>query len=276
MKKRIVSDSSANMYTLEGIDFVSTDMIISTDIKEYRDNAKLDVQQMVQDLASYKGRSGTACPGVGEWLEAFGDAEEVYCVTITSKLSGSYNAAMTAKQQYEEEHPGRRVFVFDSRSAGPEMKLHIEKMKELILAGADFDTICQEVAAYKKHTAIAFALQSVRNLANNGRINPAVAAVVGMLNIRIIGDAPKGVLNPTDKVRGDKKAILRLVENMKKAGYMGGRVLIDHCYNKDAAESLKQALLAEFPKAKIILDVTYGLCSFYAEKGGLMIGFEHA
>ena len=275
MKIRIVSDSSANMYTLEGIDFVSTDMIISTDVKEYRDNAKLDVQQMVQDLASYKGRSGTACPGVGEWLEAFGDAEEVYCVTITSKLSGSYNAAMTAKHQYEEEHPGRRVFVFDSRSAGPEMKLHIEKMKELILAGADFDTICQEVAAYKKHTAIAFALQSVRNLANNGRINPAVAAVVGMLNIRIIGDAPKGVLNPTDKVRGDKKAILRLVENMKKAGYMGGRVLIDHCYNKDAAESLKQALLAAFPKAKIILDVTYGLCSFYAEKGGLMIGFEH-
>ncbi|MBQ8815891.1 MAG: fatty acid-binding protein DegV, partial [Lachnospiraceae bacterium] len=65
MKKRIVSDSSANMYTLEGIDFVSTDMIISTDVKEYRDNMELDVQQMVQDLAAYKGRSGTACPGVG-------------------------------------------------------------------------------------------------------------------------------------------------------------------------------------------------------------------
>lgn len=146
----------------------------------------------------------------------------------------------------------------------------------MILKGIRISSLCQALAACKKHTAIAFALQSVRNLANNGRINPAVAAVVGMLNIRIIGDAPKGVLNPTDKVRGDKKAILRLVENMKKAGYMGGRVLIDHCYNKDAAESLKQALLAEFPKAKIILDVTYGLCSFYAEKGGLMIGFEHA
>ena len=275
MKKRIVSDSSANMYTLEGIDFVSTDMIISTDVKEYRDNMELDVQQMVQDLAAYKGRSGTACPGVGEWLEAFGDADEVYCITITSKLSGSFNAAMTAKQQYEEEHPGRKVFVFDSRSTGPEMKLHIEKMKELILAGKDFDSICKEVAEYKKHTAIAFALQSVRNLANNGRINPAVAAVVGMLNIRIIGDAPKGVLNPTDKVRGDKKAILKLVENMKKTGYKGGRVLIDHCCNKAGAENLKQALLEEFPKAKIILDVTYGLCSFYAEKGGLIIGFEH-
>ena len=128
---------------------------------------------------------------------------------------------------------------------------------------------------YKKHTAIAFALQSVRNLANNGCINSAVAAVVGMLNIRIIGDAPQGVLNPTDKVRGDKKAITRLVENMRKTGYKGGRVLIDHCLNESGAEELKTALLDIFPQAEVVLDVTYGLCSFYAEKGGLMVGFEH-
>ncbi len=149
--------------------------------------------------------------------------------------------------------------MFDSRSAGPEMKLHIEKIKALVLAGKDFDTVCRELAEYKKHTAIAFALQSVRNLANNGRINPAVAAVVGMLNIRINGDAPEGVLNPTDKVRGDKKAIAKLVENMKKAGYKGGRVFIDHCFNEAGAEEVKKTLLSIFPKAEIILDVTYGL-----------------
>ena len=275
MSIKLVSDSSANLYSLEGIDFKSADMVISTDEKEYRDNENLDVKQMVDELAIYKGRSGTACPGVGEWLESFGEAEEVYCTTITAQLSGSYNAAMTAKDQYEEEHPGRKVFVFDSRSAGPEMKLILEKMRELVHAGLDFDTITQKIAEYKEKTSIAFCLESVRNLANNGRINPAVAAMLGMLGIRIIGDATGGVLNPTDKVRGDKKAIAKLVENMKKAGYVGKKVYIDHCYNEASAVALKNALLAEFPNADIRIALTKGLCSFYAEKGGLMIGFEH-
>lgn len=275
MSIKIVSDSSANMYHLDGVNFESADMVISTDEKEYRDNEHLNVEQMVEELASYKGRSGTACPGVGEWLEAFGDAEEVYCTTITARLSGSYNAAMAAKEQYEEEHPGRKVFVFDTRSAGPEMKLHIEKIREFIQAGMDFDTICKKIAEYKEKTSIAFSLECVRNLANNGRINAAVATVVGMLGIRIIGDAEGGVLNPTDKVRGEKKAVSKLVENMKKAGYVGKKVYIDHCYNEAGAEALKKALLEEFPNAVVKIARTTGLCSFYAEKGGLMIGFEH-
>ena len=275
MSIKLVSDSSANMYHLDGVNFESADMVISTDEKEYRDNEHLNVEQMVEELASYKGRSGTACPGVGEWLEAFGDAEEVYCTTITARLSGSYNAAMAAKEQYEEEHPGRKVFVFDTRSAGPEMKLHIEKIREFIQAGMDFDTICKKIAEYKEKTSIAFSLECVRNLANNGRINAAVATVVGMLGIRIIGDAEGGVLNPTDKVRGEKKAVSKLVENMKKAGYVGKKVYIDHCYNEAGAEALKKALLEEFPNAVVKIARTTGLCSFYAEKGGLMIGFEH-
>lgn len=274
MRRRIVADSSANMYAMEGVDFVSTDMIISTDAKEYRDNGDLDVHQMVEELAAYKGRSGTACPGVGEWLSAFGDAEEVFCVTITAALSGSHNAAMTAKAQYEEEYPGRRVYVFDSRSAGPEMKLLIEYIKKAMDAGKAFEDICREVEEYKRHTAIVFSLESVRNLANNGRIHSTVAAVVGMLGIRIVGDARDGVLNPTDKCRGEKRAILKLVENMKTFGYTGGKVYIDQCYNEEGAENLKRAIMAEFAEAEIRINKTYGLCSFYAEKGGLMIGFE--
>ena len=274
MKRKIVADSSANMYTLDGVDYTSAALVISTDEKEYRDDENLDVRQMVDDLKAYKGRSGTACPGVGEWLEAFGDADEVFCSTITSNLSGSYNAAMTAKDQYEEEHPGRKVFVLDSYSTGPEMKLHIGKMKELILAGEDFDTICNKLTEYTKTTALQFCLESLHNLANNGRVNSAVAAISGMLGIRIIGDATGGVLNPTDKVRGEKKATACLVKNIKAAGYKGRKMYIDHCFNEKAANALKEALLEEFPNAEIYVEPTYGLCSFYAEEGGLIISYE--
>ena len=275
MKRKIVADSSSNMYTLDGVDYSSAALVISTDEKEYKDDANLDIRRMVDDLRAYKGRSGTACPGVGEWIDAFGDADEVFCSTITSNLSGSYNAAMMAKKQYEEEHPGRKVFVLDSYSTGSEMKLHIDKMKELICAGKDFDTICKELTEYKKVTSLQFCLENMRNLANNGRVNPAVAAIAGMLGIRVIGDATGGVLNPTDKIRGVKKAIACLVNNMKKAGYQGKKVYIDHCFNVEAATALKEALLAKFPNAEIHIAPTHGLCSFYAEQGGLIIGFEH-
>lgn len=274
MKRKIVADSSSNIYTLDGVDYTSAALVISTDEKEYRDDINLDVRQMVDDLKAYKGRSGTACPGVGEWIEAFGDADEVFCSTITSNLSGSYNAAITAKAQYEEEHPGRKVFVLDSYSTGPEMKLHIDKMKELILAGVDYDTACRELTEYTKSTSLQFCLESLHNLANNGRVNPAVAAISGMLGIRIIGDATGGVLNPTDKIRGERKATACLVKNIKAAGYKGRKMYIDHCFNEKSATALKGALLEEFPNAEIYVEPTYGLCSFYAEEGGLIIAFE--
>ena len=264
MKRKIVSDSSANMYNFEGADYTSVDMIISTDTKEYHDNENLDVAQMVEELSVYKGRSGTACPGVGDWLEAFADADEVFCTTISGELSGSYNSALAAKEQYEETHPGRKVYVLDSRATGPTMKLLIEKFKELISADKDYDTICREIEDYKKHTCIIFSLESVRNLANNGRINHAVAAIASMFGIRIVGDAPDGTLNPTDKVRGEKKAIACIYKNMKKSGFHGGKVLIDHCFNEGAAQTLKQIITDEYPDAEVILANTTGLCSFYA------------
>ena len=275
MKVKIVTDSAANMAALEGVAFESVPLKIITDCKEYVDDAGLDVEMMVDDLSAYKGRSGTACPGVGEWLEAFEDCDMVFCVTIISRLSGSYNAAMTAKQQYEEENPGKHVFVLDSYSAGPEMKLHVEKLKELVLEGKDFETISKEIVEYKeKGTSLVFSLESLRNLANNGRVSQAVALIASIIGMRVVGDVSEEGLHPTNKCRGEKKAIASLFENMKRLGYKGARVLVDHCYNEKAANALKELIMREFPAAKVIIDKTRGLCSYYAEKGGLMIGFE--
>ena len=229
---------------------------------------------MVDYLSKYKGKSGSACPGVGDWLDVFGDADEVYCVTIISTLSGSYNAAMTAKVQYEEENPGKKVFVLDSYSAGPEPKLLIEKIRDLVLEGKDFETVCKEVTEYKeKKSCLLFCLESLKNLANNGRTSHAVAALCSVVGIRVVGDVKDG-LHPTDKCRGEKKAIATLFKNMKAKGYAGGLVVIDQCFNEGAANALKNAIKAEFAEAKVRIEKTMGLCSFYAEKGGLMIGFE--
>lgn len=276
MKIKIVTDSASNMTSLEGVDFQSVPLKIITGDKEYVDDINLDVEGMVNDLSTYKGRSGTACPGVGDWLDAFEGYDVIFCVTIISTLSGSYNAAMTAKQQYEEENPGKKVFVLDSYTAGPEMKFHLEKFRDLVLEGKDFDTICKEVQEYKeKGTSLVFCLESLRNLANNGRISPAVAKIANLIGIRMVGDvSEEGQLHPTDKCRGEKKATAGIFSNMKRLGYKGGKVYIDNCYNEKAANALKETILAEFPNANVVISLTRGLCSFYAEKGGLMIGFQ--
>ena len=275
MKVKIISDSSSNMFFMADVDFASVPLRIVTNDKEYVDTPNLDVTAMVEDLSSYKGRSGTACPGVGDYLEAFEGYDEIYCVTITSNLSGSYNAAMTAKQQYEEDHPNAKVHIVDSLSAGAELKLHLNKLKEMVLEGKVFETIVSEIEDYKEnHTRLQFCLESLHNLANNGRVNPAVAKIAGLVGLRMVGDATGGVLNPNDKCRGEKKALSTLFSNMKKAGYKGGKVLIDHCLSDKAATTLKELVLAEFPNAHVELGAMGGLCSFYAEKGGMIIGYE--
>ena len=137
-KIKIVTDSSSDILTVEGIDFESAPLKIVTTEKIYIDDATLNVEEMVNDLATYKGKSSTSCPNPDDYIRAFGDADEVYCTTITGSLSGSYNSAVLAKNTYEAEHEGRRVYVLNSLSTGPEMALIIERMRSLILDGRTF------------------------------------------------------------------------------------------------------------------------------------------
>ncbi len=276
MSYKIISDSAANLRKIEShIDYASVPLKIVANDREFIDNATLDVQEMVSYLDNYKGESGTACPSVLEWLDAFGDAEAIFCFTITSTLSGSYNAARLAKEDYEAAHPDRHVFIVDSLSAGPEMKILIEKLQVLIKQGKDFNSICKEISEYKEQTGLVFSLESLNNLANNGRVSPMVAKFARVLGIRVVGRASvQGELEPLDKCRGEKKALLKVFTHMKEMGFQGGKVRIDQCDNISAAEQLKKHILQEYPDADVEIGKTYGLCSFYAEKGGLMIGFE--
>ena len=272
---KIVADSSANMLHLGAFPFAVAPLKVITDEREFVDDAALDLDEMTAWFERYKGSSKTSCPSPADWLEAFGDADEVYCVTITSGLSGSFNAACIAKQMYEGENSGKRVCVIDSLSAGPEMVLIIEKLEEYIKQDLPFDTICAEIERYQQQTGLVFMLESLKNFAANGRVAPAVAKIVGVLGIRIVGKASnKGTLGPTNKSRGEGKALATLVANLKQAGLKNGKVRIAHDQNRVAAESLRDMILTVLPQTDVQIHRCRGLCSYYAEKGGLLVGFE--
>jgi DegV family protein with EDD domain len=274
-KMKITADSSANLLHLENVTFTSAPLKIITGEREFVDCASLDLEEMLQFFDRYKGRSQTSCPNTTDWLEAFGDADDIFCITITSGLSGSYNTACMAKEMYESEHPGRRVFVIDSLSAGPELTLIAEKLEELILNGHSYEEICEQIRNYQKETGLIFMLESLKNFAANGRVSPAVAKIAGVLGIRIVGKASdEGTLQPINKCRGMEKSLNAIVTYLKENGLSGGKVQIAHCVNEPAAQKLKEMLRAAFPEATVKIGINRGLCSYYAEKGGLLVGFE--
>lgn len=274
---KIVADSSADMMTgaLARFPFESVPMTVTADNKDWVDNDQANPLELVEFLRTYKGKSTSACPGSGNWRESFGDAQYVFCVTITSGLSGSYNAARIAAREYEEEFPGRRVCVVDSLSAGPELTLIVEKLEELCALSDDFDTVVKAIAEYQKNTHLSFALKSLRNFVNNGRVSPAVGAMAGLLGIRIVGVASEaGQLQPNAKCRNERKALGEMVDEMKRRGYKGGKALIHHCCNEEMALKLKDAIRAVWADAKVTVDKTRVLCSYYADDGGVLLGFE--
>ncbi len=275
-KYKIVTDSSADIiHSTFNTESVSVPMKIIAENKEFVDNQALNIKAMVEYLGKYKGKSSTACPSVMDYLDAFSDAERVICITITGTLSGSYNSACIAKDEYEEKYPNKKVYVLNSLSAGPELKLIIEKADNMVNSGYEFDKICKTLEEYINQTGLVFSLESLNNLANNGRVSSVVAKAAGLLGIRIVGKASDiGDLQPLDKTRGAEKTYEKLFSRMISEGYNGGKVRIDHCYNENGAKKVESLILKIFPNADIKIDTTYGLCSFYAENGGMLIAFE--
>lgn len=275
MKRKIVADSSCDMWELNGVDFAVAPITISTDNKHYVDNQELDVHLMSEELAKYKGVSHTACPSVGSWLDCYEGFDEVFVITLTGTMSGTYNSAMTAKGIYEEENDNVKVHVFDSLSTGPEMRLLIEKLKEMIEEDLPFEEIVEKGQDYLNHSRLFFALKSLHNFAMNGRVSKAVASAIGVLNISIFATASEeGTIQQISKCRGEKKVVKSMVEHLEDAGYHGGKVRISHADNLKLAHSVRDKILELYPHADIIVYPMGGLCTYYAEKGGLLVGCE--
>lgn len=272
---KIVADSAADVLSMGDMPFAVAPLKMISKVGEYVDDCNLDVEKMIDDLDKNDDKVTTSCPSEYDWLERFDDKKYVFCVTITSGLSGSCNAALLAKKEYEEKYPDRKVCVVDSLSTGPEMKLILEKLQELILAGEDYQSICEKIAEYQKRTGLCFMLQSLKNLKNNGRVSGFMAKIAGILGLRFIGVASaQGTLEQVAKSRGDNGTLNKILETIKVRGYKGGKIRIGHCRNVSLAQAFKRLLETEYQKLDVEIYPLRGLCSFYAENGGLLVGYE--
>lgn len=279
MKWKIVADSGCDLRVIENLapdtEYINVPLTVQVGDKHYTDDASLDIDSMMIEMYQTKDKTASACPSPDAFFEAYKGAENVIAITITGSLSGSQNSAQLAKNMLLEEAPETNIEVFDSLSASSEMVLFVQKANELISQGLSYEEVVAALKDYLANTKLLFVLARVDNLVKNGRLNKLVGAVIGMLNIHLVGNAsPEGTLNLLHKAKGQKKAVQALWAEMKKNGYKGGRVVISHCSNPEICGLIQSAIHGEFPEADVSSIHTSGICSYYAEQGGILMGYE--
>ena len=272
---KFVADSACDLKEYPGICFKTVPPSISTDERDYTDNEDLNVHEVLDYLEGYNDRSYTACPSIDAWLKAFEGADEIYCVTITSGLSGTFNGANIAREQYLEDHPDTKIYVVDSLSTGPGMVLLLEKLAELKSQGKSFEEVCTAIDKYRKRLKLYFSLSSLHNLAQNGRVNKLIASAIGFMNIKILGTASKeGTIEQVGKCRGNNRMIDKIIEQLKENGFTKGKIRICHVECLEFANAVAEKIRSIFNCTDIKIVPARGLCSYYAERGGIILGCE--
>lgn len=278
MKWNIITDSSCDLYDLneyaDEIRFASIPFVINIGNRDFVDNEELNTAEMVTAMENCREAGRTSCPAPQAWHEQFEKDGYSIAITISGELSGSYNSACIAKNMILERCPDKKIAVIDSRSAGPEMALLVTRLCRMITAGCDFDTAVAEIENYAKRTHIVFALSSFNNLIKNGRIGKIAGFIAGRLGFWGIGiGSEQGTIVLKEKVRGGRQALNAVLKDIRERADSLETVIISHCQNAELAEKLKNAIQSICHTVEVRIMPTRGLCSYYAEKGGLIIGF---
>jgi DegV family protein with EDD domain len=278
MKWNIVSDSSCDLTDiperLQEVTYSSVPFTISVGRTDYVDDENLDVAELIKAMENCPEASHTSCPSPGAWYEQFSRAEQSIAVTISSQLSGSYNSAQAAKDIISEEQPEKKVYVLDSHAAGAELVLIVKKIHHLVSCQVNFEDVVTLAQEYADKTHVLFALSSFENLVKKGRMSRISGFIAGKLGMWAIGlGSDEGKIEMRHKTRGTGKMLSLLIEEMQHRGFSGDPVVISHCQNAEAAETLREKINAIWKTAEVSTMPTRGLCSYYAEKGGLIIAF---
>ena len=255
-------------------------LIITVDgNKDYVDNGNVDIPALIADMKASPKPVATACPSPEEYAALMREKEATLVVTLSKKLSGSYNSACTARDIVLESHPDKKIAVFDSNSAASGETRLAFFWHDLIKNGATFEEICEKTPPFISTIRTFFVLEDLGNLIKNGRI-PKMAGMLGtVLMLRpIMGENGQGEIIPLEKVRGTQKALDRMVELIKeKTAALAKKsqlLVLTHCNCPERGASLKKKLLEICPAiSDVILVPAGGLSTAYANDGGVVLAY---
>ncbi|EDS76915.1 putative DegV family protein [Clostridium botulinum C str. Eklund] len=278
MDIKIVADSSCDLSQelKEEMNIDIAPLTLILEGKEYVDNEELNILKYIENMANCKTAPKTACPSPQDYIEKYKGKESVFVVPLSSKLSGSYNSAVLAKNLFLDEIGNKFIHVFDSVTASVGQTIISLKINELSKLNLGEFEIVEKVNKYISEMKTFFLLESLDHLAKAGRLNPIIAKVANMLSIKpIMGSNDDGTIRLVEKTRGYKKAFKRFIDIIGEEGSnLEQKVLgIAHCNCLERALKFKEEVLKRYNFKYIVVVEMSGLSTTYADDGGLVIAF---
>lgn len=275
---KIISDTSCDLRKDEirdlGIEYVP--FKISIDGKDYTDDENLKIDEFLEAMEKTEHPINTACPSPYDYLKIIEENKDkdIYILTISSKLSGSYNSAKVAEAEAKEQFDGINIHVIDSKAASAGTTRIALKLLDLVKE-KNFDEVVEEIEKETNLETTMFVLESMKNLIKNGRIKKTAGLIANVLNIRPIMISNDGEIELFEVNRGMKKSLDKMVKAIetKCKREKPDLVTISYVADKDRAEKLKERIEDLYEGAKVHLRHTNGLSSGYADIGGIVIAF---
>ena len=278
---RIVVDTGCDLEAKEEerLKVLSVPFKIDIEDRTFVDDDNLDIKEFISAMMATKNPIRTACPSPMEFEEVLNqalDADGIFIFTISKNLSGSYNSANVAMEQFKEKNPHMPICLIDTESASAGQTNVTYKVKELMEKGLDFEGIKKEIEGFIQTMSTFFILESLENLMKNGRIRKSAGLIVNALNIKpIMRDNGSGDIELFQINRGFKKSIRKLADYIIEEGKKREikMLTISHADALEKANDLKERILSEISIETIRIVHTKGLASGYADVGGIVVAF---
>ena len=239
------------------------------------DDETFDQKDFLKKVAACLECPKSACPSPERYMKAYEcEADHIYAVTLSSELSGSYNSAVLGKSLFLEDNPGKKIHVFNSKSASGGESLIAMKIVECEEKGLSFEEVIETVDKYIEEMSTFFVLENLETLRKNGRLSRVKALVASALKITpVMGSTPEGSICQFDQARGMNKAIVKMVELVGEKGINIHEklVAITYCNCPERAKMLEEAIRERLNPAKIVVMDTAGVSSMYANDGGVIV-----
>lgn len=277
MSYKIVIDSCGEFLEQWKTDdrFESVPLVLTVGGENIVDDETFDQAEFLKKVAACEECPKSACPSPERYMKAFEcEAERIYAITLSSELSGSYNSAVLGKNLLLEEHPEKKIHVFNSRSASVGETLIAMKIEECEKAGLSFEEVVRKVEEYISGQNTFFVLENLDTLRKNGRLSGVKAFVATALKIKpVMGSTDEGTICQLDQARGMNKALVKMMEHIvSKTSDGENKVLaICHCNCPERAEMFKEAIAEKLNPAQIIVLNTAGVSTMYANDGGIIV-----
>lgn len=238
------------------------------------DDETFNQKEFLEKVAAYPGCPKSSCPSPERYREAYHcEAQDVFVVTLSSKLSGSYNSAVLGKNLYHEKYGDKNIYICDSESASCG-ETHIAlKAMELEEAGLSFEEIVKELDAFRDAMSTYFVLDNLETLRKNGRLTGVKALVASTLSIKPVMGAIEGSIVQKGQAIGIKKALTKLADILAKEVVKSEEkiLMITHCNCPERAELMKSMILDKIHVKDVLVMDTAGISSMYANDGGIIV-----